>query len=147
MYEMVAAGLEIKGATPWYFGLDTALKLNGMTHEFFNADQVISGSLKTTRAINVQGTSFRVIKWSKDLFIPGSIISKPTKHDVIIRYSNKEKTVLDLAYRRYLDGASECYVQGAINNYQDQLLDDRMREYLAFYPCKFIAGLVGRNGR
>ena len=36
--ELVAKGLEIKGVKNWYFGLHTALKINGMTHEYFTID-------------------------------------------------------------------------------------------------------------
>jgi len=145
-YEMVAAGLEIRKAAPWYFGLESALKLNGMTHEFFNIDQVISGTLKTTKVIKVQGAPLRILKWSKDLFVPGSILSRSTRHDVNILYSNKEKTILDLAYRRFLDGGSERYVQGIVLSYRDQLRTDLMLDYMRSYPERFMTVLEDAYG-
>ena len=38
VYQLIAKALEMKGVDKWYFGLDTALKLNGMTHEYFMID-------------------------------------------------------------------------------------------------------------
>lgn len=140
-YEMISEGLRMRGADPWYFALDSALRFNGMTHEFSNVDYVVSGSLMTTKVIQVEGVPLRILKWSERLIIPGSTITKTTRHDVHIRYSDREKTVLDLAYRRYLDGGSERYVMGPLLEYSGQINRGRLISYLSNYPRMFRAQL------
>ena len=56
--ELVAKGIGLKGVESWYFGLHSALKLNGMTHEYFAVERggsVIPYSGKSRSAL--QGTS------------------------------------------------------------------------------------------
>ena len=53
IYEIVAMGLEFKGVEKWYFGLETALKLNNLAHEYFDINYVITDSYRTTKIIKI----------------------------------------------------------------------------------------------
>ena len=44
-FEIIKNGLIIKGVKKWYFGLETALKLNNMTNEYFTIDYVVNDSI------------------------------------------------------------------------------------------------------
>ena len=48
IYMMVATALRKKGVKNWYFGMESGLKFNMMTHEYFNTEYVIMGSYRTT---------------------------------------------------------------------------------------------------
>ena len=73
IYELVAMALKKKGVRNWYFALETALKLNLMTHEYYFIDYVITDSYRTTKIISVAGQDFRFIKRSEKFFKAGLI--------------------------------------------------------------------------
>lgn len=97
IYQIVAKGLQVKGVKNWYFGLETGLKLNNMTHEYFTINYVITDSYRTTKVIKIIDTQFFFLKWSPKIFKFG-IIEKNG-----LKYSDREKTVLDLIYRSYYE--------------------------------------------
>jgi predicted transcriptional regulator of viral defense system len=133
VYQLVAKALEMKGVDKWYFGLDTALKLNGMTHEYFMIDYVITDSFKTTKVIRILDRRFRFLHWSEWHFESGIIEQGG------IRFSDPEKTVLDLSYRFYRRegpgrGAFSPFVE-----YEGMMDRIRMKEHLRAYPDRFIS--------
>jgi predicted transcriptional regulator of viral defense system len=131
IYEMVAMAMEKKGVKNWYFGFETALKLNTMTHEYFTLDYVLTDSFRTTKIINILGTRFEFIKRSGQHFKHG-IVRKD-----LIRYSDKEKTVLDLAYKLYLNKKSVSQYMPTFEEYRDVLDMDTIRSHLTDYPLSF----------
>jgi predicted transcriptional regulator of viral defense system len=131
IYERVAMALKEKGVKKWYYGLETALKLNTMTHEYFNIDYVITDSFRTTKVISIAGQSFHFIKRGGKHFNDG--ITKEGR----IRYSIPEKTVLDIAYRGYLKTKKEALYIGTIIEYFDRIDRQKVRKHLAPYPKKF----------
>jgi predicted transcriptional regulator of viral defense system len=131
IYERVAMALKEKGVKNWYYGLETALKLNTMTHEYFNIDYVITDSFRTTKVISIAGQSFHFIKRGGKHFKDG--ITKERG----IRYSIPEKTVLDIAYRSYLKTKKEALYIGTIREYRDRLDRKKARKHLVPYPKKF----------
>ena len=66
--ELVSKGMDLKGISNWYFGLNTALKLNNVTHEHFTVDYVVSDTLFRNKPINIAGYKFRFVKLKKSLF-------------------------------------------------------------------------------
>lgn len=146
IYELVAEALKLKGVNKWYFGLETALDLNLMTHEHSIGHQVITDSMKTTKAIGILGSPIRFLAWSPKLFIPGSIILTETKNGVTLFHSDKEKTVLDLSYKSHLIGYPPGAVRAVIEEYSEQLDLDRLECYLYHYPPRFIGLLKGPHG-
>ena len=136
-YEIVAMALKEKGVKHWYFGLETALKMNNMTHEYFTIDHVLTDSYRTTKVIRICNTGFKFIKRSKKHFRDG-IIKKN-----MIRYSDPEKTVLDLAHIEFLkDKETENYLSH-IREYKDKIDVGLITIYLYSYPQMFRVGVEG----
>lgn len=131
IYKLIAMALKEKGVKNWYFGLETALKLNTMTHEYFMIDYVISDSYRTTKIIRIMDNGFKFIKRGKRHFDTGIIKEK------MIRYSDPEKTVLDLSYRNYLNTKKENLYLSPIIEYKDTLNLKLLLEYLDTYPPGF----------
>ena len=93
-FEILTEALKLKGVTRWYFGLETALKFNNLTHEFFTIDYVISDKLFRAKPMLMMG---RKVKFYK--LIP-RIISAGVIKDYF-NYSDPEKTLLDLLYLKH----------------------------------------------
>ena len=130
-YEMVSSAMKHKGIRNWYFGLETALRLNNMTHEYFTVDFVITDSFRTTKIINIIDTKFQFFKWSKKHFMFG-IMKKNG-----LAYSDREKTVLDIAYRLYLSTCDPESVISPLRDYEYLLNRNILSSYLGFYPLQF----------
>ena len=133
VYQLVAKALEMKGVDKWYFGLDTALKVNGMTHEYFMIDYVITDSFKTTKVIRVLDRNFRFLQWSDWHFESGIIKQEG------IRFSDLEKTVLDLAYRYYRREGPGREAFSPFVEFEGITDHVRMKEHLRAYPDRFVS--------
>lgn len=131
IYELISMALLIKGETDWYFGLETALKMDRMTHEYFSINYVICRSFRTTKPIRVQNSTFMFLRWSEFHFGFG-IIRKGE-----LRFSDPEKTVLDMVYRRYQNGSDRDYILDPLIEYSDRMGVDRLKEYLDHYSKRF----------
>ncbi len=94
-YELLALGLEKKGIK-WYFGLNTALKFLGLTHEVFPVNIIINNKFNRTKPMKIAGSSFFFIKLKPDLFF--EIKETKTKNNICLYYSRLEKTLLDMIY-------------------------------------------------
>ncbi len=57
-FELVAEAIDLKSVKRRCFGMEIALKLNGMTHEYFAIDSVVADSFRTTKVIGILGTKF-----------------------------------------------------------------------------------------
>lgn len=125
--ELVSKGMELKSISNWYYGLYTALKLNNITHEHFTVDYVVSDTLFRSKPINIAGYKFRFIKLKKSLFTFGI---KEKKY----RYSDLEKTILDLIYLwRYSSSPEEKIVMD-IEDYMENISKKRIVKYSTRYP-------------
>ena len=131
IYEMVAMALKEKGVKNWYFALETALKMNLMTHEYFFIDYVITDSYRTTKVISIAGYNFRFIRRGSRFFENGMVRNK------MIRYSDKERTVLDIAYRDYLKSHKPDYYLGVLREYREIIALDKLRKHLSPFPRRF----------
>ena len=89
--DAIKTSLRIKGVKKWYFGLETALKLNTLTHEYFTIDYVINDTIFRANPINILGHKIKFVKISSKLFYFGIKKDK-------LPYSDPEKTMLDLLY-------------------------------------------------
>ncbi|MEW5936533.1 MAG: type IV toxin-antitoxin system AbiEi family antitoxin [Candidatus Thermoplasmatota archaeon] len=132
-YELVAKALEMKGVKRWYFCLETALKLNGMTHEYFAVDSVATDSFRTTKVIDILGSKFRFHRWSADRLGFGVVRKEG------FAYSDPEKTVLDLAYRAHRSGKGSP--RAFIDEYAAHLDKEKLSKYLKRYPLRFQKAL------
>ena len=131
VYEMVSNALNIKGVEDWYFGLETALKLNNMTHEYFTINYVITDSYRTTKVIRILDSSFQFLKWNKKYFEFGIVKSDG------LRFSDKEKTVLDLIYRRHRKSRDLDTVISPLVEYIGILDRKKLVNYLGNYSQRF----------
>src|SRR3989338_9757283 len=66
-YELLSLGLE-KKKVKWYFGLNTALKFLGLTHEVFPVNIVINDTFNRTKSMKIAGSNFFFIKLKRSLF-------------------------------------------------------------------------------
>ncbi|OYT37596.1 hypothetical protein B6U96_06290 [Archaeoglobales archaeon ex4484_92] len=89
--ELIAEGMEAKEVKNWYFGLYTALRLNGVTHEYFPIEFVLNDKIFRANEIKVAGHRFKFIKIKPSLFFG-------IKEKNRLRYSDLEKTILDFIY-------------------------------------------------
>ena len=128
---MISQALKLKGIKNWYFGLETALKINNMTHEYFTVNYVITDSYRTTKIIHVLDSKFKFFKWHKKYFIFG-ITAKNG-----LRYSDREKTVLELTYQRYLKSQDLNFILSPIIEYQDLVDKNKLVLYLEHYSNRF----------
>lgn len=94
-YELLALGLEKKGVR-WYFGLTTALKFLGLTHEVFPVNIVINDKFNRKKPMKIAGSSFFFVKLKPSLFF--GMNKEKTENNILLYYSNIEKTLLDMVY-------------------------------------------------
>jgi hypothetical protein len=134
---MIAEAMKVKNVKNWYFGLETALKLNNMTHEYFDIDFVITDSFRTTKVIKIIDRNFKFYKRSKRHLKYG-ILKKNN-----LFYSDHEKTVLDLVYNRYVNNENLEQLSAPLKEYKNKLDEDRLFDYLENYPRKFREILEG----
>lgn len=134
---LIADALKKKGVKKWFFALESALKLNNMTHEYFTIGQVITDTYKTPRPIRIVYGKYTFLKWNKKMH--GFGIIKKGK----IRYSDPEKTVLDLCYRRLNLKMNPNSVREIFEEYKAQLNRKKVREYLKQYPKRMSKILEG----
>ena len=135
-HELVAKGLELKGVENWYFGLYSALMINNMTHEFFSIDHVVNDKIFRSKPMNINGYKFRFIKLKKELFGFGI-------EEEHIRYSDKEKTILDMIYIWKYNGKDDERIVLDISEYAENLSKNKIEEYLGHYP-KSVGNVVER---
>lgn len=136
--EAISEALSKKGVTNWYFGLESALKMNNLTHEFYTLDTIINDSIFRENPINVLGNKIRFIKVKSDLFGFGTIDLKG------YRYSDKEKTVLDMIYLDKYKGKSDDEINEKISPFIPNCSRPKLLEYSKNYNRsveKFIEGL------
>jgi predicted transcriptional regulator of viral defense system len=131
IYELIAMALKEKGVKDWYYGLETALKMNNMTHEYFSIDYVITDTFETTKVISIMDKKFKFLKWNKKHFQFGI-----EKKD-LIRYSDKEKTVFDIAYRTYRNKNKGPYALDVVREYFSLLDESKLGDYMKNYPIRF----------
>ncbi len=119
-YDILKEALRIKGVKNWYFGLETALKFNNFTHEYFNVDYVVSDSLYRAKPMNIMGHKVKFYKLSHKLVSFGIIANK-------LNYSDSEKTVLDLLYLKH-------YSIPEFKEVSERLSKAKLVKYSKYYP-------------
>ena len=127
-YEALAEALRIKGIPNWYFGLETALKMNGLTHEFFAMDHVFTDSISRTRPMTILGNKVSFAKVKPEFFTFG------IKKGKGIRYSDREKTILDMLYLKSYRG--EHRIIDLLSDYRKDLSKPKLKKYAKHYNKK-----------
>ena len=138
VFRIVAEALALKSVKHWYLGLETALRINGLTHEYFTINYILTDSYRTTKVIRIADTRFQFLKWSLKHFESG------IRREFDLKFSDREKTVLDLVYKRHLEGQDERSAISPLIEYEKVLEKNKVRLYLADYPRK-IQEMVGKR--
>jgi predicted transcriptional regulator of viral defense system len=112
----------------WYFGLYTGLRLNGLTHEFFDTIFVLNDQIYRPKEIKIAGEKVKFLKLSSKL-VDFGVVNESDK-----RFSDVEKTLLDLIYISRYRSVSEGRIISMIGDYGKRVRNDKVLEYLRFYP-------------
>ncbi|MBW2976649.1 hypothetical protein KY347_04345 [Candidatus Woesearchaeota archaeon] len=132
----VKEALRIKGVKNWYFGLESAVKLNNLTHEYFAVETAINDSIFRPRAIGILGTKVKFIKISKELFKFGLKGEE-------FKYSDAEKTVLDMIYLGKYNNYSEEEIKNNVLDLIGHCKKSKLRKYAEHYP-KTVRNFLGK---
>lgn len=127
-FDAVLKALEYKGVR-WYFGFDTALKLNNLTHEYFPVDYIISSRLFRPKPVKILGHKVRFIKLKRELLGFG------IKSRNGINYSDIEKTLLDMIYIRKYRGVEEVVIRNEIADLLKHANKRKLEKYAKRYPA------------
>ncbi|MBD3339389.1 MAG: hypothetical protein GF353_09790 [Candidatus Lokiarchaeota archaeon] len=134
LLELVARAVEMKRIKDWYYGLYTALTLNGKEIPEKNEDMykkntfyIISDRFAKRKPIKILNYEFVFIKIKYNLATFGII-------DKVIRYSDLEKTILDFIYLWNYSGMHTTKIRVKISNYMYKAIDkDKIIEYSRNY--------------
>lgn len=126
--ELVRKGLNLKGVKNWYFGLYTALNLINIEYEHENdMFYLINDQIIKEKPIKILGKDFRFLTFKNALFNFGIIDNK-------VKYSDHEKTILDLIYLWQYNHMNESRI--LINAYKllDGISEEKILDYSQYYP-------------
>ncbi|MFH1544758.1 MAG: hypothetical protein ABIE23_01525 [archaeon] len=126
-YEAISKAMEYKKVKNWYFGLETAVKLNNITHEFFTIDYVVSDTIFRAKPFKVLGRKVKFVKLNKKLFGFGVKKSKN------MPYSDLEKTILDIIHLRKYLGETNKAIRDYVIEWADEADKDKMKKYSKHY--------------
>jgi len=136
--ELVAKGLELKEVRNWYFGLHTALKLNNMTHETFAIEDVVNDKLFRANPFIIAGYKFKFSRLSPSLL--GFGIKKGENG---VKYSDREKTILDFIYIWRYHGTPSEKIIADVSEWAKHASKEKLRRYAKKYP-KTVAEIAER---
>ena len=128
--EAIAKALEIKGVKNWYLGLETAIKLNNLTHEFFIIDYIINDKIGRSNSLEVFGNKVKFVKVKSELCRFGI---KKLKY---VRFSDVEKTILDFVYLLKYRGFSDFLIKNKIIDYLEFSSKEKLLSYSKKYNKK-----------
>lgn len=126
-YEAISKAMEYKKVENWYFGLETAIKLNNITHEFFTIDYVVSDKIFRPKPMKILGRKVKFVKLNKKLFGFGTKKSKNTP------YSDLEKTILDIIHLRKYLGETNKAIRDYVIEWADEADKNKMKKYSKHY--------------
>jgi len=114
----------------WYFGLSTALRMNGATHEYSDTVFVVSDTIYRNREVGIADARVKFIKINPKLLEFGVL-----KEDSV-QYSDLEKTLLDMIYLSRYRSVPESRITITVEEYKDSVDRAKIRRYLSAYPSK-----------
>ena len=136
IYRILSLGMD-ELEVRWYFGLYTALRLNGVTHEFSDVIFILNEGIFRPKEVKVGGERVRLIKLSPNLFGFG-IIEKGH-----VKFSDLEKTILDLVYLSRYRSTPANRIASMIEEHAKGARAEKVKEYLRGYPK--TVGMVVEN--
>jgi len=110
----------------WYFGLHTALRLNGATYEYYSRIFLITPVITRPRPVTVLGERVQFVKLKESLMGFG-VVERGE-----IQYSDLEKTLLDFLYlKRY---NKRLNADTVVREYITRAEKEKLIEYSKAYP-------------
>lgn len=131
--ELLSLGLAERGIKNWYFGLNSALKMLNLTHEIFAVNYVFNDKFNRTKPTKILGSKFLFRRMKPPLFAFG-IREAKTPNNVTIKYSDTEKTLLDMVYLYRFSGKSKESAVSLIGEYRDVIDKREAYDYAKRYP-------------
>ena len=135
---VLSLGMERLGAR-WYFGLYTALRLGGLTHEYYDVIFVVSYSIFRPKIIKIVGENVRFVKIKMGMAEFGLVTRG------ILIYSDLEKTLLDFLYlSRYgtLPYKEALYI---LREYSDKANREKLALYVRYYTKRVKEDLINEG--
>lgn len=129
LYEIITETLKIKGIDNWYFGLDSAIKLNNITHETTTIEYIINDKIFRPRPILILGKKIKFIKLKKELLTFG--ITKEKTSDL-------EKTILDTIYLAKYNKERDKEILNKIVDLLEICDKPKLKKYSKNYPKTII---------
>ena len=128
--ELVAKALKKKCVKNWYYGLYTAFELLNIDYE--NQDEflyIINDRFLINKPIEILGEKFRFLKVKNAFFKFGMINKK-------VKYSDLEKTILDLIYLWENNHINEKIILIKLSKLLvlDGILEEKILKYSQYYP-------------
>ncbi|VVB59835.1 Uncharacterised protein [uncultured archaeon] len=140
--ELLSLGLAERGVKNWYFGLNTALKMLNLTHEIFPVNYVLNDKFNRTRPLEILGSKFLFRRIKTPLFSFG-IKETMTSNRILIKYSDAEKTLLDMAYLYRLSGKPGDAIKPLIKEYRSTISRSKLISYSKSYPTTVRNIVIG----
>lgn len=123
-FEILREALKLKGIKNWYFGLETGLKFNNLTHEYFTIEYIINDKIFRAKPISILGYKVKFYKLVPKMFKFGIV-----KH--LNPYSDPEKTLLDLFYLKHYD-------KGNFEEIAETVSKSKLTKYAKYYDKRTI---------
>jgi len=128
LLELVGKGLNIKKVKNWYYGLYTALKINHVEYEHDNEFfYLINDQILKPKPTKILGKKFRFLTFKNALFNFGIIKNK-------IKYSDHEKTILDLIYLWQYNHMNESRILIETSKLIKGISEEKIITYSQYYP-------------
>ncbi|MCD6373046.1 MAG: hypothetical protein J7L37_05820 [Thermococcus sp.] len=110
----------------WYFGLYTALRLNGATYEYYSRIFLVTPVITRSGPVTILGERIQFVKLKESLL--GFGVVKRGE----IQYSDLEKTLLDFIYlKRY---NKRLNADAVVREYIAKVRKEKLIEYSKAYP-------------
>jgi predicted transcriptional regulator of viral defense system len=136
VHKIISLGLtELK--VNWYFGLNTALRMNGATHEYSDTVFVVNDEIYRNKEVRIAKSRVKFIKINPRLTRFGIIVEDG------MRYSDLEKTLLDTIYLSKYRSVPEGKIALSVEEYAKNTDRVKAHEYLKAYPLN--VGKVAKN--
>jgi predicted transcriptional regulator of viral defense system len=136
VHRVLSLGLDELGVS-WYFGLNTALRMNGATHEYSDTVFVLNDRIYRNKEVKIAEAKVKFIKISPKLVGFGVVAENG------VRYSDLEKTLLDMIYLSKYRSVPEGRIALTVEGYAKGADHGKARNYIGAYPLN--VGKVAKN--
>lgn len=136
VHRIISLGME-ELCVNWYFGLNTALTMNGATHEYSDTVFVVNDDIYRNKEVRIAKSRVKFIKITPKLTTFGIVAEDG------VRYSDLEKTLLDMIYLSKYRSIPEGRIALAVEEYVKGADRKKVREYIKAYPLN--VGKVAKN--